>query len=455
MIQILTIGLFAGMCLGGILNANYCLVLLVSMFAIEQGLQASSPMFASQPILCNLIITGVTAIAVFRTFLKNNSINYIFNSGFIIFVCIYGWSVLSLMWTPSFEIASKIIGIGIIYIILYGFLAQILIGDKDFIYKFNLILMGCGAIICTLVLLNPEFIFRDGRLVFQLTHDIRTNPNAVGELGATIFVVAVLLRISKVHWFVQLLRFVAFFSGILMAFQSGSRGQLGFAIFVCLILYPVAKIVQFKNLIGALIGIVFSIPIIYLIASQFVGQDVLIRWSTGTGGGGIDSGIYVRLLNSLDLISEWVTRPIAWVIGLGVNAFSSLTTAGSVEGYAHNLTIEIMTELGLPIFFLYLIFIIKTAHSAYALFDRYRQQPHERANITTLIGCWVFQLLLAQKQGNLWTDVSFFFYSLWIIGLQYKTLNSDNLLYGFETNQSMKQDLYSDTRSADDKNYQS
>jgi len=91
------------------------------------------------------------------------------------------------------------------------------------------------------------------------------------------------------------------------------------------------------------------------------------------------------------------------MFGLGYNAFSSMST-NALDGYAHNLTAEMLMELGIPMFLVYAAMVTKATRDGVSLVRRAGDDPELRASVGMFLGLVAYHFLLAQKQGTLWLD---------------------------------------------------
>ena len=424
MIQVLTIGLFCIACVFALSSSKWALALAVTMFTFEQALQAASPIFIERSTLCNLIVATVIGLSIVREMFSNKTIFLGFiDPSIVCTFIIYFWSALTLSWTPA-NAAFEIVVWGIPYFLLFLCAAPFLLIDIESAGSFMRSILYLGVLVLVVLIINPEFTFMSGRLGIQLSGVSRSNPLAIGELGGTLIIVASLLRIGPTQWLLNLARLVAFGLGALISLQSGSRGQLAFAVILAVLFFPVSKqIKSFKNFIGTIVGVGVIFPAIYFLATKFMYTDVLNRWNAEDLAGGTG----VRILNIIDLLLAWVQSPFAWFVGLGFNAFSAVTSAGSREGYSHNMSIDILTELGIPMFVLYLVIIYISIRHSLWLFQRFKEQPLERASISVLLALFVYQLLLVNKQANLWGNQMFFFYVILLARLHKRTVVSDEI----------------------------
>ena len=422
MLEVLTLGIFIAACAMSLFSPAWGLALVSVMFTLEQALQATSSMFLNQLSLANICVAAAVGIGSLRTISKQHRpfLGY-FTFEWIVTIVIFLWSCISLIWTPSFKSGSELISGGIPYFILYLIICPFLIDGIDSLNNFFRVFLILGSAVIILILVNPTFTSTSGRLGINLGATLRTNPLAMGELGGTVLLVAALFRIGVKSIFINIMRIVGLFCGTAIALQSGSRGQILFAVLLALIFYPVS--VKVKNLFSFLataFGLMIFLPMILFVAQLVLGDVGLRRWDSDVIAGGTE----VRIANIMDLLGGFITHPVAWFTGLGFNAFTSISTAGS-EPYSHVMFIDIFAELGIPMFVLFSISMYTTTRSSIWLFRRFKDEPTPRATLAVLLSYFAYQILLINKQGYLWAAGSFFLVVLILSRLKSRTEESD------------------------------
>ena len=413
MIEIITVSLFVIICLMAMFRSSWALALLVVLFPIKQALQASSGFFLANYALPNYIAAIVTMVSVLREVSKQQTpmLGY-FSGSLLCTVVIFTWSAVSLMWTPSFASGSDFITTNIPYFLLFILLAPLLMRGMAEYRDFVVVLLWISSLVAILILINPVFTSESGRIGVQLAQGVRTNPLAIGELGGLLVLTAALFRSDPMPKLLVVIRVVGFISGTLLALQSGSRGQILFAVTLAVIFFPVAsKVRNIRSFIGSVIGIATIGAVVGFLGLYLLEGYALRRWDADS----LDDGIGVRLANLVDLFVSWLSNPSAWLIGLGFNAFTSLGSAQASLGYTHNLPIDILTELGIPIFWVFLVFNLNIIQSSRWLFAHFREDSEYRPVVATAIALVVYQFLLINKQGMLWGSPTYFMWCLLII----------------------------------------
>jgi hypothetical protein len=267
-------------------------------------------------------------------------------------------------------------------------------------------LLLVGPLIAASVLLNPEVSIKFGRLGTELGGAVRSSPLALSQAGGMIAIVGALASSAKGQRRALVFRWAAFLGGAAVAVLSGTRGQAMFAAVCIAVAYPMAKPLRNAKAYASLLvtGIVMVLAASMLF-DTFLSQTDNDRWRTDA----LASGANVRILNMLDLWSAFAANPLAWVIGLGFNAFTA-SSRQLTEGYSHNMFVDVLCEEGVPMFLLLCYAIVGAAGRIRLLLSRYADMPVERASIATLAALTLYCMLIAGKEGNLWSSWNVFMF---------------------------------------------
>lgn len=391
----------------GVFRPIWALVMVITMYTLEQLLQSSGGFFLAIPALANITVAAVASIAALRVVATQERpfVGY-FNRAWMVTLIIFTWSVISLLWTPSPESGGKLVSSGIPYFILFVVTAPILVLDVASLARLGRVLLILGGAIAAALVANPEFRSWSGRQIFMLAGSVMSNPLATGELGGTLIITAVLLRGEGLSPVMVVIRLIAFPLGLALALQSGSRGQLISAVIVCFLFYPIAKrITTVIGFVGALGATVIAYTAFSILAPIILTGYGITRWDTES----IEGSVASRFQNVIDLMVAQFKAPISWIVGLGYNAFTAISD-GTGDGYSHNLSADILTELGIPIFALYVWMLSSVCRDGYWLFRRYQDRPVERSSVALLLALASYQFLLVHKQGYLWGAGAYFMF---------------------------------------------
>ena len=405
MIEFLTVGFFLIACLLAVRDTAWALALVVSMYALEQALQASSGIFMRITPLANVCVALTAGLSVVLNLpSQDRPFRGYATPIFSVAIGFFVWAMISLLWTPAFESAWGLTRWGIPYVILFLMVAPLLIDGMASLDRFFRAFLILGSITTILILINPAFTVKLGRLGVDLDATVRTNPLVIGELGGLMILVAALAPVDGSAPKAVLARLVAFGLGGVLSLQSGSRGQLIFALGLAVIAFPFARRIRnIAGFFGTVVAVALMIPLVLFLAQLVLGTDELRRWELSTLAGGANT----RVLNILDLFAAFANRPSAWVVGLGFNAFSWVSGANK-EPYSHALLVDMLTELGIPAFVVFCWWSLRVLQDGLWLLRRFGDDDSGRATASLLMVLFVYETLLVNKQGYLWAATLFF-----------------------------------------------
>lgn len=401
--------LFAVLCAVGLVRQTWALVLLFVMFALEVSMQASVDIFRTQGALANFIVAGVVAVSTIVGLLRQRR-PFLGHLGLpiLLVLTVFGWSILSLLWTPAVaggpNEGSNIIVEGLPYFLVFVLAAPMLVGSIRDWREVTTLMLFIGSLVALSIVLSPEFSIRQGRIGVGLEGVHRTSPLALGQMGGMLAIFGALSAGGRVTWIQSSIRVFAFICGALLALLSGSRGQVIFALFAIVAFLPMSR--RLKNFTSyfSLVAIAAVVVVGGMLVFDYAsGQADADRWR----GGAIADATAVRQWSVGQLLGAFLESPGAWIIGLGYNAFSTLGGVGDL-GYVHNIYAEVLAELGLPMFALLVLFFVLTGRAALSLFRHYRDHPAERSALSILLAMIVYQALISAKEGTIWSAWSLF-----------------------------------------------
>ena len=405
MIEFLTVGFFLIACLLAVRDTAWALALVVSMYALEQALQASSGIFMRITPLANVCVALTAGLSVVLNLpSQDRPFRGYATPIFSVAIGFFVWAMISLLWTPAFGSAWEMTRWGIPYVILFLMVAPLLVDGIASLDRFFRAFLILGSITTILILINPAFTVKLGRLGVDLDSTARTNPLVIGELGGLMILVAALAPVDGSASKAVLARLVAFGLGGVLSLQSGSRGQLIFALGLAVLAFPFAR--RIRNVVGffgTVVAVALMIPLVLFLAQLVLGTDELRRWELSTLAGGANT----RVLNILDLFAAFANRPSAWLVGLGFNAFSWVSGANK-EPYSHALLVDMLTELGIPAFVVFCWWSFRVVQDGVWLIRRFSDDDSGRATSSLLMVLLIYETLLVNKQGYLWAATLFF-----------------------------------------------
>ena len=330
------------------MQPRWSLALLLLMYPLEQAVQGSVPLFIENPSWINYIVGIVVAVSTVLGWLqgKINTTSY-FNLVSIAFISGYVYSFISYLWTPSQVKSWTMISEGSPYFVMYIIIAPLLIGDIKDWNRVLLITMVFGLASSIAILLSPSFTLTGGRLGFNFTSKIRSSPLAIGELGGFLILTSSLLMFEQRRYWIIMVQILSLVCGIILSVFSGSRGQFFFSVFLVIIFFPLSRPIKnlsqfFLTTFGSIALLLIIIIIGYLL---LVDVDITNRWLSGQK---TEEAIGVRIENFVDLLNGFMRRPSSWLLGQGINAFTSISN--SQEPYSHIMFLDVLVEMGLLAF---------------------------------------------------------------------------------------------------------
>jgi len=228
--QVLPIILLSVLCLMSLARPVWGLVFLCTFYCLEMTLIATLTPFRSNFMLGNIIWAIVLGLASIVSIAKRPAVlGNLLTPGAYVLAVLYTVIVGSLLWTPAFENASRIVVEYSPSMLLFVICGALVLRDIDEFREFLVIFMVIGSLVGIAMMMNPDFNVRGGRLVYMLGGKPVTNALGLGRLGGMLAITAALQRVDGQSFPLRALRVVAFVVGCLLALFSGSRGQIVFS----------------------------------------------------------------------------------------------------------------------------------------------------------------------------------------------------------------------------------
>ncbi len=396
--------LFGALCLLALFKPHWTLVLIFTVFAFEQLLESFFSFFAQKSWVINVATAGIAGVALMISLIMGKRpLKGFLNPNTFLILSLYLFAAFGVLYTMSPEAGRYFLETGSPYFVLMVLMLPALISSTEQISKMTVPFMGVGLIMLTLILLSPRTEFYGTRMFIDLSYTRgggeRGNPLALGELGGTMMIIAVLMEPERKNVLITLLRIAALLVGLSVSFFVGSRGQLVFSLFVAVLCYPIAhEIKDIKQFFIRTFSIGVTLLLIAFVAKTFLlGSEATERFSSENISQGIDSRMYYIT----EMLSAWGGRPANYLQGLGTGAFNAIVPHGQ-DGfiYPHNLVIEILTHHGLiGITLLSLIFLITAMHGL-RLIGLGRQGLINRGVIAIILAMTLYVTMISLKQGS-------------------------------------------------------
>jgi hypothetical protein len=388
-------------------RSGWAVALVLLMMPLKQCLQGNSQIFLNSPTLTNYLVGAAIGISSVRAFFgSGDPLRGVTDGPMWLFVILLNiWAIVSLAWTPAYDQAMAFTQVGWQYAALFIVFSPFLISDAKALPSVWFATMVAGCVISILIITSNNFSFNMGRLSIKYTSDSYSNVLALGELGGLLIISSVIFRPAQQGRSYKLLRIVAFFVGATIAIYSGSRGQILFALAVVALVRPISQGKGLRNVIASMAFLAFTAASMGVLALLLLPEaSMLDRWQPEN----LEGGVFVRFLNASDLVVAFLQTPYAWIIGLGFNAFAHVSAAVK-EPYTHNVSLDVLCELGIPAFAVLCSIYLLVWKSATRLIQTTAADSEARRAVAVIIAIALYEFLLNHKQGFFWSTGPMFF----------------------------------------------
>lgn len=370
---------------------------LLCSFAMEQWFQSKDAFFLINGSLINVVI-GVLVLAsfVFKLIKDGNLFkSYPVNAVLIILLFIYAG--ISVMWSPVPEISYQNYFNYLPYLVLSIIVAPFLIkNDSDFYYT-ALFLIFIGGLLAVLILFFTEWGYRRIQMA-SLVVDARANPLAIANMTGYVLFSAILINFKREVAIWKIARWVLVVVCLGIAVKTGSRGQFMLMILLSLMFLPVSRpINHIKRFIPLVIAIAFISYMSLWALNQYT-SDYTDKESARWDADRMEQDLSGRFEAANALIATWYSSPENLLFGLGSSASYDPAIFGF---YTHIVPLEILGELGLVGFTLFLLILYNTYKIFWRSFKNSKGSSTRRGVLATVSAITLFEFLLSFKQGSL------------------------------------------------------
>ncbi len=390
---------------------------ILAMYGIEQFAQSVSPFYVQHARLINIFI-GVTAlVAFYRRHRKSHFQRLSYGDVGLLAIVLYLYALMSTLWSPISSESLAYYLAAAPYVILYVFVAPLLVSNTKDLEKGFEALVYIGIAASVLLLFFAEW---DGRGVVVAGNEgeewASSNPLASSEMAGYVALAAFFMpRENKEKWW-DYLRWGAVVLSVMLAVRSGSRGQTIFMLLSLALFYPLRQRFNIKTFASMLVAAAFvGLVLVYSLDAYWGGVENS-RWE----GEAMDEAVYERAEIASDLMASWWKGGAAtFIFGLGNSASFDPDVAGY---YPHIVPVEVLGEEGLLGLIIYLVMLVMTGRSFMKVMgmksDRHRQLG------VALGAMFFFSFLLSLKQGALLSSTSVALFATLIGKWRYITATS-------------------------------
>jgi len=397
------------------------LALLVSMFPLEQLLQANVPFFVANSSLFNIMCGVMALLATAVHWLRRpDTLIGAVNGVSLVTFGLFLFAAMSILWTRNPSWAAETVRDGAPYAVVLLLLTPLLVNDINGLRDFAKATLVISLLISLQLLANPNLELYTARLVLEIDASRKSNPLVIGTMGGVMMILAALLQFEK-SWKWSLIRYAAAFVGFGIALLSGSRGQVAFAFMAAVLFFPVSRrLADPRRFLGAAGAGGVLLVATYLGMRVFISADNDARWSSDS----LYYGGWGRVENAIDLLAAWIKEPVYFLTGLGYFSFSSIPNR-SGDGYSHVMIADALGELGVIGFTLYVTFYVLAVRAVIRVFRTYQDIPDLRSVVATMAALLAFNFFLQNKQGTL-----FGIDNSWVIAMMFARIDVRDRAFG-------------------------
>jgi hypothetical protein len=396
--------LFSMLCLLAMFKTHWTLVLIFTVFAFEQLLESFIPFFATKSWVINVTTAGIAGVALMVSLITGKRpMKGFLNLNSALILSLYLFAAFGTLYSMSPEAGRYFLTKGSPYFVLYILMLPALVSNTEQISKMTTPFLFVGLIILILILASPRTLFYGTRMLIDLSYTRGSgeqgNPLALGELGGTMMIIAVLMEPERKNLLFSMLRIGALLVGLSVSFFVGSRGQLVFSLFVAVLCYPVAhEIKDVRQFFIRTASAGATLLLVALVAKTFLlGSEASARFSSES----LTEGVNSRMYFITEMLNAWGSNPANYLQGLGTGAFNAIVPHGK-DGflYPHNLVIEILTHHGLIGFTLLSFIGLVTAVHGLRLVSLGRHGLINRGVVAIILAMTLYVTMISLKQGS-------------------------------------------------------
>ena len=415
------LGFILGVLIAYVIYVSYkkpgvILVLVFSMFAIEQLLQANYVVLTNYGYLFNALVGAIVLILIVKLYLRYGSSKFSIEREEVLVYILFFYAFLSVLWSPDSAGSLERWKGQIPYIVLFLFLAPRLLTSLPSVTDMIPVQLIVGGILSILLLTTVDWI---GRTIL-LSNNLFGNPLAVAEMaGYTALCAALYKKNNKSEIGMFAFRVIVACLCFIVIIKSGSRGQLFATMLSLIICWPLSF--KTKNIAGFLSLVFLSIVLIYfaaIVLEQIWGDSE--RYDIDKMGHDLEGRFYM----ATTMMSEVMSNPISVLFGLGNGASYAI-----VGIYPHMVPLEILSEEGLIGFMIYIFILLYSLKNIIKLNRLFKKSndKHKRAG-AVFVAFLLLLFLLSFKQGSMLGSLPFFMMTIMLA--KYTRMIESSINYG-------------------------
>lgn len=404
-------GVIAILGVGSLKRPAFSLGAILCMFGLEQWGETKISYIASHPSFSNYVSFAIAAFGIALLVYRGRRPRLINGPTHLCVLLLFLFAAASLLWTPIPRIAVEEWRNQIPYVVLTVLIVPLLVQNSHDARDGLMGTLIAGAILVFSLVFFVEWGYRSIVSDVSAAGTIKL-PLAIAQMGAYTFILAAIFAPrSALGW---LMGGCLMAISIALVLKTGSRGQLIAMLASAAVFAPLARGRRLSHGYQAALFLAFAA----VLAVLWLGPGLIDLLSGGdsrfSAGRAIDD--YSGRLTMADrLFSSYLqSGPLGLLFGLGTSASFSPQIAGF---YTHIVPIEILCELGIVGFMLFLTILVLTLRGvARHLMDVGRGHGHKETArvVAALAALFVCELLLSLKEGSLLRDTNLFLYPILI-----------------------------------------
>ena len=409
------LGVVAVLLVGSIRRPAFALGAFLCMFGLEQWGAAKIGFVASHGSFTNYLALIIVMIAFGVRLFRRGGLRLINGPTHVLAILLYLYAATTLLWTPAYGVAMEEWKAQTPYLLFSVILLPLLIQNTDDAMEGLLGTVIAGAILAAALAFLVDWGYR------RIESDVSAGetidlPLSIAHLGAIVFVIGVLFFRWRGAAALVALGLVAI--SVILVIKTGSRGQLISMVVSAMLFLPISRGWSLSR--GTLVGLVAAALAIVVIWTIL--PDLANLLSTQEGRFDTERAVddyEGRIARASRLLDVYLS---SGVLGLLFGLGSSASFAPHVVGfYTHIVPIEILCELGVVGFLLFVGALGLTVRAVIRLASIMTSSPKIGSEMRRAVACLsalaLIELLLSLKQGSLARDINLFLFPILIEGL--------------------------------------
>jgi len=402
---------FSFLAFGAWRHPGFAVVLVWSVYGLEQVLSGQSSYILQQGSLVNAVVAIVAVLAAVKNPLL--SLNKVFaTSEFIGAIALIGFLAISTFWAADVEFSQAYLIEYSPQLLAYGLVVPFCIVGISKLNKIMLTTIIFGGLVLTGMFFS-DYGFRGVSFEKIGGTIVEANPLAAASFGGYVAICCVFSLVAdfrQKRWgdasrFLVVMKFLTLPLAMYIIVRSGSLGQFAASLLAIVIWLPIAMRVSDKRsrlFNGILLAIALMAVVIWMVDT--FEWNFRWRWSF----------IVQSTIDRQDLIFPILAEyfkggPFVWLVGLGSSSSQKL-----VGGYPHNVPVEVLVETGLVGISIF-GYVFWNAFTHGLRMVRSPKIPHHlRIHVCALLCLMTFELIVSLKQSNIVCSSTLFSFALMV-----------------------------------------